>query len=188
MHILFFSRICRRAAYHCIKKRKKAKIAKVHTPLRTQDTHHHPSPWGSLFESYRRADKKKTIKQPPWPLVRRYIGLLIRKCDRDHRTQPLCTCKHPKFSFIPCKQEGSINTGSDPIKHSIISSPPNRPCSQNDQGIEPLQHTSTYPVTSLLPLHKEIQIIRKRRDSLKSKTAQKPMPKLQGKHTCRRKY
>ena len=110
---------------------------------------------------------------------------------RDHRTQPLCTCKHPKFSFIPCKQEGSINTGSDPIKHSIISSiissPPNRPCSQNDQGIEPLQHTSTYPVTSLLPPHKEIQIIRKRRDSLKSKTAQKPMPKLPGKHTCREK-
>ena len=59
--------------------------------------------------------------------------------------------------------------------------------SQNDQGIEPLQHTSTYPVTSLLPPHKEIQIIRKRRDSLKSKTAQKPMPKLPGKHTCREK-
>jgi len=42
-----------------LRRGKKAKIAKVHTPLRTQDTHHHPSPWGSLFESYRRADKQK---------------------------------------------------------------------------------------------------------------------------------
>ena len=43
-----------------------------------------------------------------WPL--RYIRLLIMKRGSNHRTQPLCTCKHPKFSFIPCKQEGSINT------------------------------------------------------------------------------
>jgi len=42
---LSFSRICRRAAYHCIKK-EKAKIAVQHTPLSTQDTHYYPSHWG----------------------------------------------------------------------------------------------------------------------------------------------
>ena len=42
-----------------LRRGKKVNIAKEHTPLRTQDTHYHPSPWGSLFESYKRADKQK---------------------------------------------------------------------------------------------------------------------------------
>jgi hypothetical protein len=53
MNMTLFSRIGRRAAYRCIKKRKKIKIAKQHTPQRTQNTHHCPSHWG--LQDYKRA-------------------------------------------------------------------------------------------------------------------------------------
>jgi len=63
---------------------------------------------------------------------------LVGEPSSDHGTKTFSTCKHPKFSFLPCKEESSINSRSSPIEHHIIPSLSNTPCSKHNQGVEPL--------------------------------------------------
>jgi len=123
--LIFFSRIRRRTAHHCIKRRRRVlhRLTHRHTQNAHRNTHIHT-----------RTRKTKDTGPPPVQSTRDTIETWpkcqwLANTHGGEQGQALGSWHAPQMGFILCHDQGCSNAGCSTIKDTIIPMPPNGPTS-----------------------------------------------------------